>query len=488
MGVSAATVAGPTVVSRLSFAARERMHDLPLTGADAFLRAFDAECRRHGAASHLSQLVLHLGPGFDAARFAATLDHVARAHPILRAPVVRPLGSPFPVYRTTRPRAAGPRITTHPPDTLRTAPESGLHPALLPSTPLPAAFGARVNEVLRLEHGELLRFDLAPRAGGGTDLAMTWAHLLLDGAGSEHFIEWLARCGDGEASPEALGCDEGGGPSLDETSRSVWRGLQAKSVLARAWQRRMRALAAPPPRSFGGTLTRVRQATRYQRLTLRADASERFLARARQKAGALTPALFPLAAALRAHACVFAARGVSPRSLLVPVVANARPKGAVAGADAIFRTHVAMLWFRALPDDTHDLDGLVTKLRAQRTELLRQRFLEDGRAALDVARVAPRRAYAWAVRRILGGELASFFFAYTGDFLPRTRRFFGASIEDGFHVPGLPASPGSALVFSLHDGRLGVTHLWQDGTIDADERTRLRRSLLADLIGEAGAP
>jgi len=490
-GAPAATsgpTARPLASPDLSFAARERAADLPLTGADAFLRAFDAECRRHGGASHLSQLVLRLGTGFDAERFTATLERVARAHPILRAPVVRRFASPFPVYRTTRPSALGPSVTTHAPEAPRVAPEGAPHPALVPGAPLPAVFGARVNEVLRLERGELLRFDLAPRADGGTDLAMTWAHLLLDGAGSEHFVAWLARCGDGAASPDALGCDEGAGPGLDETPGSAWRGMNAKSALARTWQRRMHALASPPPTSLGGGLTRVRQATRYERLTLRADASERFLARAKEKAGALTPVLFPLAAAMRAHAAVFAARGVSPRAFLVPVVANARPKGAATGAEAIFRTHVAMLWFRALPEELRDLDGLVRALRGQRAELLKQRFLEDGLAALDVARVAPRRAYTFAVRRILGGELASFFFAYTGDFLPRTRHFFGAPVEDGFHVPGLPASPGSALVFSLRDGRLGVTHLWQDGTIDTGERMRLRRSLLADLLGSGDAP
>jgi len=484
--VSAPTA--PPAAASASFAERQRAADVPLTGADAFLRAFDGECRRYGGASHLSQLVLRLGPGLDVGRFRAAVDDVARAHPILRAPVVRHFGAPFPVYRTTAPSAALPASTVHPVETPRLIPASDAHPALVPASPLPALFGARVNEVLRIERGELLRFDLAPREDGGCDLAMTWAHLLFDGAGSEHFVALLARCGGGAARADALGADEGGGPGLDETAGAAWRAMRAKSERARVWQRRMKALAATPPHSLGGRLARTRQATRYERLSLRGDASERFLARAKEKAGALTPVLFPLAASMRAHAAVFAARGAAPGAFLVPVVANARPKGAAPGAEAIFRTHVAMLWFRATAGETGDLDALVRTLRAQRTELLKHRFLEDGLAALDVARVAPKRAYAFAVRRILGGELASFFFAYTGDFLPRTRTFFGAPIEDGFHVPGLPASPGSALVFSQREGRLGISHVWQDGTIDAAERALLRRTLLADLLGEEASP
>ncbi|HVP31516.1 MAG TPA: hypothetical protein VMW35_20400 [Myxococcota bacterium] len=473
-----------------SFAARQRAGDLPLTGADAFLRSFDAECRRFGRASHLSQLVLRLGPGFDPERFQTTLAEAARAHPILRAPVVRRFAALYPVYRTTRPSPRLPVVSVHAPDVTGVAARSAqapAHPALAPGVPLPALFGDRVNEILQLERGELLRVDLVPRADGGTDFAMTWAHLLFDGSGSEHFVAWLARCGDGATRVDALGADEGGGAGLDETPAAFFRALRAKGDRARAWQRQIRALASIPPRSPGGRLSRARQATRYERLTLRGDASERFLARAKEKAGVLTPVLFPLAASIRAHAALFRARGVLPRSFVVPVVANARPKGAASGAEAIFRTHVAMLWFRALAEETADLDGLVRALRTRRAELLKRHFLEDGLAALDVARIAPRRAYAFGVRRVFGGELASFFFAYTGEFLPRTATFFGAPIEDGFHVPGVPASPGSALVFSLRDGRLGVTHVWQDGVEDADERALLRRALLDDLVGSDGA-
>ena len=60
---------------------------LPLTGADCFLRAFDAETRRTGGASHLSQLVLRLGPGFDPTRFERVVERVALACPIVRAPI-----------------------------------------------------------------------------------------------------------------------------------------------------------------------------------------------------------------------------------------------------------------------------------------------------------------------------------------------------------------------------------------------------------------
>lgn len=468
------------------FSDRQRERDVPLTGADAFLRAFDAECRRHAGAGHLSQLVLRLGRGLDLGALRSTLEAAARAHPILRAPVGRRPGSPFlPVYRTTRPAPETPSLDVHAAGGARRAGECWGAATAAPAPPLPASFFQRLNGVLPIARGALLRADAVPRADGGTDLAFTFAHLLLDGHGSERFIAWLAACGDGKRHVDDLSAAEGA--AIEDPEGSWTADLRRRGERARRWQAHLRSLATPPPRSLGGPLSGVRQETLHDTLILSPESSARFLARVKAKAGLLTPALFPLAASLRAHAAVFDARGARPGSFVVPVVANARPRGTGDASRAIFRTHVGMLWLRALAGEIDDLDGLVTALKERRLSFLREGLLEDGLAALELARVAPKDLYARHVRRGFGGELASFFFAFTGEFLPDVTHFFGAPLESGFHVPGLPPSPGSALVFSLRDARLSVTHVWQEGSVTAAERARLRGRLLEDLVGEAGA-
>src|SRR5215475_4814896 len=77
-----------------------------LTGADCFLRAFDAEVRRTANASHLSQLVLRLGPGFDTGALAKLLAEVTEAQPILRAPIRRRFGVLPPQFRLDLARRA----------------------------------------------------------------------------------------------------------------------------------------------------------------------------------------------------------------------------------------------------------------------------------------------------------------------------------------------------------------------------------------------
>jgi hypothetical protein len=445
---------------------------VPLTGADCFLRAFDAETRRTTGASHLSQLVLRLGPGLDVTRLRATLHDVARANPILRAPIGRRFGVGAPVYRLARARRAP-------------LPPVALHAAKLPpgmqapidGVPLPRLFHERLNEPVAARRGELLRADVVAYDDGrqGADLAFTWLHLLLDGAGSEAFVRFLDQCARGERPPDAL-------PAGEWEERPLAGRLGERGARARAWQAHVEGFAARAPHSLAGPLRRTRQALGYPLYTLDRERSARVVERANARAGFLTPALFYLAAAIRAHHAVFEARGEDPGSYVVPLPVNLRPPGAEA---PLFRTRVSMLWFQVLPEQVGDLDALVEELKRQRRALVKTGAAENGEAAMDFARFAPSRFYAAMARRSFAGELCSFFFAFTGSFLPGLERFLGAPILNGFHAPSVPASPGSAAIMSLREGRLNVTHVQQRGVLDESERQIFQERLFADLLGAA---
>jgi hypothetical protein len=439
---------------------------VPLTGADCFLRAFDGEVRRKAGASHLSQLVLRLGPGFEPARLRELVAEVVAEVPILRAPIRRPRGVGAPVYDLARAaRAPLPRVELHPP-----APSS-------PSgvRPLPEAFFAALNGRLDARRGELLRFDVVPAADGtATDLALTWVHMLLDGSGSEAFVRWLDARASGKRAPGELPAGDGLG-EVAAPPLGAGRGREAQ-----AWRRHMNGMAAAPPRSLAGPLRRVRQALRYELETFSREDSAAVLARARERAGFLTPMLFYLAAAIRAHAAVFRARGVDPGSFVVPLPVNLRPKG---GEGAVFRTHVSMLWFHVPAALTGDADALLEHLKRERRDAIKAGLVEAGVAAMDYARFAPAPLYARMARRSFGGELCSFFFAWTDQFLPGLASFLGAPIENGFHAPSVPPSPGSGVILSVREGRLNLTHVHQAGVLSEPEREILRERLRADLLG-----
>jgi hypothetical protein len=242
----------------------------------------------------------------------------------------------------------------------------------------------------------------------------------------------------------------------------------------------MRGLAAVPPRSLAGPLRRERQALRYDLETYSEADTAAVVARAQAKAGFLTPMLYYLAAAIRAHDSVFRARGVDPGAFVVPLPVNLRPKG---GEGALFRTHVSMLWFHAPPEAARDFDGLLELLKAQRRDAIKAGLVEAGVAAMDYARFAPSRLYSVMARRSFRGELCSFFFAWTDQFLPGQGSFLGAPILNAFHAPSVPTSPGSSVILSIRGGRLNLTHVYQQGVVSEEERALLRGRLRADLLG-----
>ena len=438
---------------------------VPLTGADCFLRAFDAEIARVNGASHLSQLVLRLGPGFDAARLRALVREAAVAQPILRSPIRREFGVGAPVYdlRAAASRPAPP-VDVH---------DAGAPPAR--DAPFPALFAQRLNERVSLRRGDLLRFDAVCYEGGvATDLAMTWAHLLFDGSGSEHFVQWLDACWRGEQRVDTL-------PSPDELTLpgAPARPAGERGKAARAWQAWLESMAAHPMRSLAGPRRRTPQALRWEVLSLDEAETEHTVATAGRLAGFLTPMLFYLAVAIRAHHAVARARGFDPGSYVVPLPVNLRPRGA---ASAIFRSHVSLLWFQVLPDQVDDLDTLIGVLKSQRLAAIKAGHIENGADAMGFARFAPTRVYTHMARRAFGGELCSFFFAYTGEFLGRMDRCFGAELRNGFHVAPVPPSPGSCAAMSLRNGRLNVTHAVQHGVFSEAEQSVFRDSLRADLV------
>lgn len=450
-------------------------HDaLPLTGADCFLRAFESEVRRTAGSSHLSQLVLRLGQGFDVPAFRALIDEVSRANPILRSPIRRSglFGAPF--YQLDQAAAApGVGIDVHPQ-------EARTGDSRAPLGPIPEIFFRRLNDRFDAKHGRLLHFDIVPRAGKvpGTDLAMTWQHMLFDGSGSEFFVEHLAACSMDPTHDRTIPItrDPGGASSPAVAALPAASGERGR--MAQAWNQYMVGMGRKPPRSLAGPLRRVPQDLRYDQLRLNGEAASVAVARAKQMAGFLTPMLFFLAVSVRAHQAVADLRGTSPASWIVPLPVNLRPKGS---QGEVFRTHVSLLWFQVTPEETRDLAGLIEVLKAQRLAAIRTKLVEAGVAAMDFARYAPSRVYSHMARRTFGGELASFFFAYTAEFASAAASLCGAPILDGFHAPSVPASPGSALVFSLRSGGLNVVQVHQRGAVKDGELTAMREQVLRDL-------
>ncbi len=439
---------------------------LPLTGADAMLRAFDREVRRYHSASHASQLVLRLGPGLDVTALEDLIARTAVEVPILRASIRRPGLVGAPIYDLGS-------SSRNPIPPLRIHDAGG---AALPDEFPPRVFADAMNEPFDGRRGKLLRFDLVRRRDGAVDLALTWLHMLLDGTGSETFVRALAEVGAGVR--DSVGLEVG--PDSPIASLS----FRERGDKAREWQSFLEAFADRPPRSPAGPLHRARQEVDYRVVTFNREETTRIVETAGQKAGFLTPVMFYMAVAIRAHHRLFVRRGTVPESYVVPLPVNIRSKGQ---EGAIFRTHVSMIWFQVVPETVECFDELVAELKRQRHHAIRGGLVESGVHAIEFARYLPAELFARMVRRTFKGELCSFFFAFTGDFLPGVETFLGAEVRNGFHVPAVPPSPGSCAAMSIHDGRLNMTHVFQRGALSEEEVGEFARDMRRELMGSWGS-
>lgn len=139
-----------------------------LNGPDYLMLGFDHELRRHGYAGNTCQIVLELGGTLSPEALTRRLAEVTAQHPILNA---RPGGWLWPHWRI-------PRTPTPPPVRLHRGGVSAQ---------------ALLNEPLDARRGELIRFDLCERTGGGQTLIFTWLHALMDAPGAEQFLALVAH-------------------------------------------------------------------------------------------------------------------------------------------------------------------------------------------------------------------------------------------------------------------------------------------------------
>jgi hypothetical protein len=205
--------------------------------------------------------------------------------------------------------------------------------------------------------------------------------MLLDGAGSERFVSFLEERRRGLAPPV---------PPADRPESPPEVALPAlardRGAMAMRWQRGMQGLGALRTRSLAGPARRLPQALLYDVHGFSADESAGILGRAAAQAGFLTPMLFYVAAAIRAHDAVLRARGAVPESYVVPLPVDLRPQG---GEGGVFRTRVSKIWLQVRSERAGELATLLEDLKAGRRQAIREHQVENGVAAMAYALRAP---------------------------------------------------------------------------------------------------
>ena len=425
--------------------------EVPLTGCDAFFLALEDLMAAGGQGRHTGLTVVELGEGFDITALRDAVRRFSLSHPLLHAKLCRSwfLGVPF--WKTPE---------TLSPDTV---------PVL--EQPRDTDCDAYCQKLLGSGGEHLLEIHILP-SSDRTTLVAKWSHLLFDGRGAELALQEIARLARNplEAPKPVASWGIPFPPPLGFVAR--WIGTRA--FVQRHYEMKpadFRSLGGPHPGS-GAPAFRVLRFSREESALLRE--------RAMRLTGGIFQMPYFFAAAARAHAAVFEARGERPASFSSPVPVQARKPKA---RHPIFQNQVTVLHFKLPASHIGDLEKSTALIQAQFEEAVRGGLESSTATMLWWMRRLPTGLYRRFLQNDTGGAIVSFFQSHTGDFLPGVRDICGASIEDGWHIPSVSQPPGSGIFFSEREGRLAATLSWRDGVLGEGEIDTMECSLRRDLLG-----
>ncbi|MGA0175751.1 MAG: hypothetical protein ACO3L2_03405 [Chthoniobacterales bacterium] len=419
----------------------------PLGGCDAYLLALEDLMLRSGQGHHVGVTVLELGAGFEPGRLAEAALAFGASQPILNARLHRGLPGTVPTW--CQGSGAGVEVECH---------KNGTGWLEVAKSRLQGGWPGR------------LRFDVIP-GGAGTIVLMSWSHLLLDARGVELALAEVARLGN---DPAAVA--EKDSHALPFARRRSWLAefRAVRPFLRRYWSLREDRVICP-----GAAPARAGQAC-FDVVRFSREETSAMKRRAEPLTGGIFALPWFLAVTMRAHAAVFRVRGVDEGSLECTISAQGRKRGL---GGPIFQNQVSQLFFALPLAGVTSLEEAVRALQEQFAAMTRERFDRAFIVMVDWMRRLPAPLYRRFLRREASGQLASFYHAHTGEFLPGVRKFCGGIVADGWHIPSVPQPPGTGLFFSEREGRLTASLCWRDGVISESERALMLESVRADLLG-----
>jgi len=308
----------------------------------------------------------------------------------------------------------------------------------------------------------------------------------MDARGAELLLRRVGNPIDGESEAEAFG--RPASPSdVDLPGAFVRRWLRFPST-ARFARRSILHIAqasrAPIASLAPDGAARPGDAIDY-RIVAFSEEETAAIDEAGERAGAgFRKSLFSLAATIRAIDAIRVRRGAPPLPMAIPVPIDLRRRGALGPT---LSNHVTFLFFRVEPRQATSTGQVVSLLKEQMMDQMREGIPQSCATMMDLFRRVPLAAYARLVRRPSKGQIATFFFSDTGESCSGLETFLGHPVADAFHFAPVSRPPGVAVIFTRFRGRLAAVLSWAEGCLDESEQRLFEERLRAELLGEAGA-
>lgn len=421
---------------------------LPLEGCDCYLQALEDYMQGKGQGRHVGVTFLELGPGLCLIQLSAVLKRFVDAYPILFARVHRSWFAAIPEWRPLPSRDIP--LTVHPAGEIQ------------PET--------RATEMLRGEWEGALCFEVI-QGTSGMVLLMGWSHLLFDGRGAELALMEINRFAT-DISYRGLPVDSWGFP------KRVAERLLQKIRAVRPFARRHSELRKSEVRSLGVPPSSP-SAPRFRLLRFTKEETRWITQLAETVTGGIFSLPYFLAVVMRAHAAILNHRGVISGALECAVSVQLRKRGATG---AIFQNQVSQLFFSLPLHEILEVRDVTASLKEQFTQMNKSGFDKAFLIMSGWMRRLPKFIYKRFVSRNASSQIASFYYAHTGAFLPALGKFCGAEIHDGWHIPSVFQPPGTGVFFSVRNGRLTCSLSWRQGVLTEAELEQMASHIQDDLL------
>jgi len=319
-------------------------------------------------------------------------------------------------------------------------------------------------------------FILSGHDGDRSCCILNWDHTLMDAHGAEILLHQVF--GRRESEPEIESLLPAEGQEMGTRIPSSL-GFAGRLSYARKSIRYISEASVMPIAVLQTSDSRGDHADQYYTICFNDEETEQVVSHCATMGVSYSHSLFYLAATARALHAVRSRRSAEEVPYLVPVPLNLRRKGGIGPA---FSNNVSFLFYRILPEEIRDFRKTVLSLKDQMREQVMQEIPHSCAEMMRMMRRLPLPLYSRLLSGPTRGQLASFFFSYTGDCCPGMEKFLNLPIRQVIHLAPATSIPGLSVVFMRHRNCLKTILSFRDSLIDQEDLRVFEEQLRTDLL------
>ena len=422
-----------------------------LTGIDWAVNVLHAITKQAVGHGNSSQIILCLDEQLDPVELRELLGRVFSRHPVLTGRVRRDWNlCPF--------WSMGTAQVDDPPLTVG-AEVAGWEDAF-------GALQHHVNQPFASPENHL-HFHLVPDATGGSYLGMRFDHRLLDAAGAEAFLELIDLAHTGRDAEAASKISLVEGAHLDNWSR---RFIGGKGVNRLQLRLSREEVASFPPPMLSPSVP-----TRFELITLSNEEKDKLSRRAFTESRA--PLLLPsMVASLvgSLHRLAKNRRSIGGHYVIPVSVVDRTP---AQKWEKLFFNHISFIIFQVAPEVAGDRERLVTTLRDQLYEQMKNGLPDDLYHASMLTRIVPLDLLRCMARIPMRGKVGTSYFACLRESAYERSTFMGRTVANLIHTPHVPPPPGVGVFLNGYGDRMNLVLSHLEGIFAPGEA----RTLIADI-------